>query len=470
VSILPRSSSIRSIWIFFLSFLQLVFLVCPQATWAKDDDQREKINASANGERIKAIDRTLLLEFIKLARFNIRFHQEANRHPMWRTLAYAAGRESGTAVSFASSLIDLEQRVRGLQNPSLISRNALRNAVNTALVGNTISGSASSSQLAQNIWVMLSARKQGYSPKASTAFVKSVLGTADALFDERERLSVADPFLRRRRLYEVENVLLHRIRQQLLFEFQAWSCQSRAQAWRENTFYGIDALQNFTRMSASIVALKGFTNPKLVGGSAITILIANSGATLNPLLCGLVGRLMHNYQFTKLSKEFPVGRPVTTPDERLVVQKLQELQREFPNDKVIKLLDESIFLSDKSARFDVVLDREARDIERLRRVAQQQTIAGPLIGLTSMPGPILGTVAFYDYQKDRVTTNNLLFAGRISALSGQSFALVQTPATIVFGMVRNSQLKKRGELPSQLLAERLKNLDALEAGISAAVP
>ena len=98
-----------------------------------------------------------MLEFIKLARFNIQFHQEANRHAAWRILAYAAVRESGTAVSFASSLIDLRQRVRGLDNPSLISHKAIKKAIDTSLIGSAVSGAASGIELAENTWVMLGA-------------------------------------------------------------------------------------------------------------------------------------------------------------------------------------------------------------------------------------------------------------------------------------------------------------------------
>lgn len=465
-----RGFATGSIQMLFLATLQVTFFVCPQTTWAKDAKQLEAIVEDASREGISAIDRSLLLELIKLARFNIHFHQEANRHQQWRALTYAAGRESGTAVSFASSLVDLNERVHALNNPSLISRNALKNVVITSLVGNAISGSASSLELAQNTWVMLNAHKQGYSPRASIAFVKNIVGTTNTLFDEREHLAAGTPSQRRRRAYELEDIVLHRIRQQLLFEFSTWSCQSRGQAWRENTFYGIDALQNFTRMSAAVIALRGFTEPQLGGTVAISTLVANSVATINPLLCGVIGLAMRQYQLSKLSKEFSIDRPVVAADQSSAQDKPNQLQNDLSFDKQNKLLEKASFLSDKSERFDVVLDRETKEIERLRRVAQQQIIAGPLIGLTSIPAALLGTIAFYDYRKDRNTTNKLLFSGRISTLSGQAYALIQTPWTLISGMVRNRRLDRLGQSPSQLLEERLRNLDALEEQIRTNAP
>jgi hypothetical protein len=159
---------------------------------------------------------------------------------------------------------------------------------------------------------------------------------------------------------------------------------------------------------------------------------------------------------------------MTPSDQSSIDPTLKQLEKNIPSDKQAKVLDEATALSDKSERLDVALDRENSEIERLRQVAQQQTIAGPLIGLTSMPGAILGTIAFYDYRTNRDTTNKLLFAGRISSLSGQAFALVQTPATMISGRVKNKRLKERGELPSQLLEQRLKNLDVLERNIQSA--
>jgi hypothetical protein len=114
---------------------------------------------------------------------------------------------------------------------------------------------------------------------------------------------------------------------------------------------------------------------------------------------------------------------------------------------------------------DVALARENKDIERLQQIAQQQMISGPLIGLTGLSSTILGTVAFYGYRNDRVAASHLLFPARIASISGQGFAMLYTPYTIISGMARSARLKKRHELPQQLLEDRLRNLDALEQQI-----
>jgi hypothetical protein len=451
----------------------LLLLAHPQVALAQADTQAQSrpqpTEKPTTHQQISAINRSLLLELIKLSRFNIHFHQEANRLQKWRTLSYAAEREAGTAVSFAGSLIDLKQRIRGLDNPARISRNEIKNAITTALVGNAISGTASSLELAQNTWVMLKAREHGYSPRTSLEFVKAIVKNTDTLFSQREQLVATTPPQpeQTQHLYELEARLLRRIRQQLLYEFATWSAHSRARAWRENTFYSIDALQNYTRMSASIIGLKGFGNPHLGGPAAISTLTANCAATLNPIICGIAGRSMRHYQLKKLAKEFSVNQPML-PSKSLAELKLYD--KDSLSEREIKLLDEAMFLGDKSERLDITLNRESADIERLRRIAQQQTIAGPLIGFTSVASATLGTVAFYDYRFDRVTTNKLLFAGRISGMTGQAYALIQTPYTIVSGIIKKRQLEQKGEATPQLLAARLKNLDHLEELVKSTFP
>ena len=215
-------------------------------------------------------------------------------------------------------------------------------------------------------------------------------------------------------------------------------------------------------MGGAIVGLKGFNHPHLGGTAAISALVANSAATLNPIICSLAGYSVKKYQLMKLARAFPIERP-GLPDQALSDLKAQDPV--YSDDVDSKMLNEVIALNDRSERIDINLDRENTDLERLRRVAQQQTVAGPLIGLTSMPGAILGTLAFYQYRTNRDATNKMLFAGRIAGLSGQSYALIQTPVTAVAGVIKHNKLKRAGELPSQLLAERLNNLDKLKEHI-----
>ncbi len=439
--------------IFLLSLLVIFFCVGQHKAYASDSSPGEDEAGLNRNKQLAETDRALFLELAELARFNIHFHLEANRHQKWRGWSYALGRESGTAVSFAGTLIDLKEQAQGLDSLARISRNELKRGVACGIVGSAVSGGASALELAQNAWVMLKAKEKGYSPSRSLAFVKNIVANTDRLLAVRERLATEEQSSQRRRVIELETQLVRRIRQQLLFEFGTWSAHSRDQAWRENTFYAIDSLQSFTRMGTGIIAMKAFNNPELVRSSVICALVASSAATVNPIVRNLVGRAVRKHQQHKLAAEIPFERtPMPAPE-------LDELQQELSKETDQGWPRKIAALTYRSEQLDKILDRETRDIERYRQVAQQQSISGPLIGLTGVASASLAAVAVFEFRGELETVNKLAVAGRITQATGLAYALLNTPYTIIRGMIKNRQLKKRGELPSQILEERLKKLE-----------
>lgn len=406
--------------------------------------------------RLAELDRAILLELVTLSKFNVHFHLEANHHQKWRAFTYPVAREAGTALSFAATILDISQQARGLDNPARINRNQLKKAVRCGITGNAISGTASALELAQNSWVMWKAQRNGYSPGRSMEFVRNVVLRTDKLLSERAELVATEPSQERRQVLELEERLVKRIRQQLLFEFTTWSCHSRDQAWRENTFYTLDSLQSFTRMGAGILTSNAFRDPRLSRPAVITALVSNSVATANPIVSNFAGVAIRKYQEKRLSKHLPVERPKE-------VKELQELVEKVSTSKDQAWLKKVGALTARSERMDVQLTRETREIERYRQIAQQQTISGPIIGLAGVTSSTLATIAVYGHRDDLKTATRLGFAGRITQGTGQLYALINTPYTVLGGMVRNRRLRRHGELPEQLLAERLKRLEAIAA-------
>jgi hypothetical protein len=402
-----------------------------------------------------ATDKALLVELIALAKFNVHFHLEANRHQKWRQITYPLGRESGTALTFAATLIDIRQQVRGLDDPRRIQRNELKKAVACGITGNAISGGSSAMELAQNCWVMMKAKQSGYSPAQSLAFVKDIVSKTDRLLDQRDVLAEQVPSDDMKTVRKLETKLVRRIRQQLLFEFTTWSAHSRDRAWRENTFYFLDSGQNFTRMTAGILARGAFDRPKLARPSVICALVANSVATINPIVRNVTGMALRKYQERKLGKEIPTERPAADLDG---LQATLAFSSDRPSDSLQRIAR----LTSRTEALDAELNREVKEIDRYRQIAQQQSISGPLIGLTGVTSSTLATVAVFGYQDDIETATRLGLAGRITQGTGQAYALLNTPYTVVKGMIRNHHLRERGALPTQILEARLKLLEELE--------
>lgn len=417
---------------------------------------------------LSEVDRSILLELIKLSRFNAHFYLEANKHEKWRVWLYPLTREAGTAATFSANLIQLREQAKGLDHPERINKNAIKKSVDIAIIGNAISASASAVELTQNLRAMRRVRRHGYGSKESVAYVKEIFETTNTLFNEREQLSSLETNLVKRRVCQTESALLKRIRQQLLYEFVIWSSQLRDQAWRENSFYVIDTIQNFTRMTSGIVARKALAEPRLAGAAAISGLVGNSLLTVNPIFCNLIGAAMGRRQRHKLAKGFSIERPAMLADDSL--QKLQELQRNLPDEKQKELLTDTIAFGERSQRLDKSLDRETKEIQRYQEIAQQQAIVGPLVGLTGVASSVLAVTAFYGYRHKPTIPNKIQFPGRISATAGQGIALIVTPYTMFAGMLRAQRLKARGQLPSQILEQRLKNLDRMEDKVKSSRP
>ena len=429
------------------------------------DDVADRIEPTSASRSLRDVDRELYLELIKLSRFNIKFHLDANRHQKWRVLTYALGREAGTAVSFGGTLTDIYQQGKNIKHPRGISRNAVKDSIACGITGSALSGTASSLELAQNAWVMWQAKRQGYSQKDSIEFVKERIRITDGLLNERDALSLTAADEGQRKVRKLETALVKQIRQQLVYEFVTWSCHSRDQAWRENTFYTVDALQSFTRMTAAIVARKALEEPDLAGGGIICALVANSAATINPILKNVVGHVVGKRQKRLLAKEFDIEKPI--PLDGPLIDQLKELQHKHPDGdtKSDDLLALALALHERSEKIDANIVRETKEVNRYRQIAQQQSISGPLIGLTGLAGSTLSAVAFYEYRDQPLTANKLALSGRISNATGQAYALVNTPYTVGKGMIRNRKLRKKGLLPTQVLEERLRNLDKFEAQV-----
>jgi len=447
----------------FLTAL-LVLCVCQPAA-----QSRSALVNSPGQERVFQIDKEVMLTLVEFSRFNTRFQQEANRHQKWRNYLYPIMQETGTSLSFSNTLIDLRQRAQGLDNLSEVSKGAQKGGFCLAITGAAIGGTSSAMELAQNSWVMWRARGMGFSPKRSVEFVREKTRKIDTLLAERQQYQKQEPNESNKRILALEGRLLRHIRDQLVYEFRKWSAQSREIAWRENVFFAVDAAQNFTTFTSNMFSLGGInTNPSLRGTSAICALTANSMAMLNPPFRTTVGILVRKYQKNKLMKEFPVSRPEIADALFADWQDLQEFKDSHGEvAEGQRSLEEASFLFRRSAEEDDELLREINNIDKLRRVAGQQAISGPIIGMASVARSTMATTAYYGYQNNPVSANRLAFAGRLSQSVGQTYSLIATPTAQIKGYINKKRLIQQHQLPAQILKDRLEELDALQARIQA---
>jgi len=426
-------------------------------------------------EQVFSIDQKIMLACIELARFNLRYHSGVNRKNFSQEWLYPMQREAGTALSFSNTVIDISQRSRALKGLSHISKNAQKSGVTCALIGQAITGGSSAVELLQNLRQSAIASSNGYSAKQSVAAVKALERSVDELLVQRSELVKAEQLGDQENLYALQGRLLEHIKNQLIFEYKNWSVSSRSTEWSENTFYALDSTQGFLQMSASCLALKGFSQGGVGGKASIINVIANSIVMFNPLVKNAAGKYIAAKQRKYLNRVFPQGRPqnidqvLAEYDFSLGAASSAEIQASLQE-------KELAFLVRQSANFDGPLNKEVAKVERLRRIADQQAISGPLIGLTGVTRSVLNTVAYYQTSKTetsssssdphtKVVANQLNLAGRIVQSAGQGYSLLNTPYTELRHYQYKRALEKAGNSPAQRLQARLSLLDRLEMRI-----
>jgi hypothetical protein len=459
-----------------IALLLLMSKTCLPPCWALEEQSAAKagsvvLSDSQATEKVFEIDRAVVLECISLSRFNIRYHLEANRHWSTRDWLYPLWQELGTGASFANTIDDLNQRAKGLDKLDRISKSAQKGGLESAIVGSSLSGTSSAFELAQNVFFQIRARRLGFSNAAAIAYVHARLNSIDRSLEDRAHLVVLVSDLRKRQMLELEGTLLKRIRGQLLFEFKKWSVHSKEIAWREGTFYAVNAIQNYITCASSMMSLKGFSNPNYRGAAAISAVVADSLATINPPFRTAIGIYMRKIQRRRLVHSFRESSLGAREDSTVDWEQLKQLvERNLDPVKDVNDIEEITFLSERSRRLDLALDKESEKIDKFRRVAAQQAISGPAIGFASLVRSVLFTIAFYGYRHNPVTANQLSFAGRISQASGQSYSLIVTPTTAITGAIYKRRLSERGELPAQKFEERLRKLDEWEQRLKTSHP
>jgi hypothetical protein len=133
-------------------------------------------------------------------------------------------------------------------------------------------------------------------------------------------------------------------------------------------------------------------------------------------------------------------------------------------------INEVSFLAARTQEAERSLEHEQKRIDELRRVADQQAIAGPIIGLFSIARSTCAIVSYYGYRTDKVAANRISFAGRVSQSLGQTYSLVATPVAKIRYVIYTRKLAKEGRLPTQVYQKRLKYLADLEKQIKADHP
>ncbi|MDX1985830.1 MAG: hypothetical protein SFV17_04000 [Candidatus Obscuribacter sp.] len=420
--------------------------------------------------QIRAYDRQIFLELVKLAEFNVRYQQNVNHYARWRKIIYPLAQESVYGCLLAFSITDMSQRYRGWDNPGKISPTSTKVALEGAMVGTLIGGTSSMIELAANGVEEWKARRLGYSNAKAVSSVRSKVKLIDEALASRSALMrQIDRNCASWELLKLKEELLHYERERLLFEFKRWNAHSRGVAWNKNTFYIVNSAVNFSRFSAITLGLKSFTAPRASGAIGPVLSTAASLAGLGPAASSVAGNWVQRRQERSLEKLLPSKAPLTDAEAKQKFDRLTELlESDESKAQNLRVAKELIHLRQEKLALDTLIFSEEKNIERFRLVAGQQALIAPPVSSMGLASAILSTVGYHGFRNQPIINNRLSFTGDAIVIPAESIALIATPAAAIRTYMYEKNLSKKNEHPDQLLSKRLKDLEELEATVTEA--
>lgn len=432
----------------------------------------QKPDASCE-DKIRELDRQIALELVALDRFNINYRLEVAHRALWRKIVYPVGQEANAAALGASSIVSLHQNVRAWQQPSKISVMALSKGLKTATVGSALGGASSLLELAADATQLLRERGLGFSPRRAIAYERDKLKLIETCLQNRDKLLAESTASGAEREYlDLKGSLFRYVRNRMVSEFSQWYGQGNAVRWYRDTFYILNATSNFTLLAASQLGLKALSQKRFAAGAGPTQIVASSIATVAPSLSVILGLAAKNYSTRRAEKILRLIPPLTNEEMEQHFMVLAELLSKVGRDdeRNRRILADVERLRKHSIGVDETILRESRELIRMRGVAEQRAVAGPVIGSMGVASGILSTIGYYGFARDPVTKNRIALGSSISGVTASSLALYLTPQGTISSFLYEHKLRVQGKHPDQLLQKRLADLETLEAAIKSPAP
>jgi hypothetical protein len=431
------------------------------------DRSAEKLSAASSADlelQIRTLDREILLELLKLAEFNVRYQQCVNHCARWRNIVYPLAQEAGYAGFLGYTLTDVSQRGRGWNSPAVISPRSGKRALASATVGSLLGGTSSLLELTANGAESIRAKKQGFSQADSIAFLQSAVTKVDSMLDRRNKMMTeVNVTGTRRELLELKEQLLKYERDRLVFEFKRWSSHARGFGWYRNTFYIVNIAVNAGRFSAIQLGFKSFTQKKCVGATGIIQIATAFVAGLGPVSSSAVGTWVERHQRHLLDRKLPAPPFISDQEAKQKFERLaQLLTSDETREQHGQLSAELVRLREEKVGLDTLIFHEERNIQRLRKVAGQQSRIVPFLSALGASSGICSTVGYHAYRQQPLISNRLGIAGDAAVIPAEAVALIATPAAAIAAYMYERNLRNKGEHPQQLLSKRLKDLKTLE--------
>ncbi|HEY9772343.1 MAG TPA: hypothetical protein V6C81_00885 [Planktothrix sp.] len=415
---------------------------------------------------IERLTRNILLNEIKLEKFNLHFRIESAKQGRWKGLRFFSLQEINSGCTEGGLITGVAERgahIHARQSRGL-SENVITNGSNLPPgIGQVIGAGADGIELGLNGYHKLQASKHGFSAAQARTYVRDSLNNIDAEIAARDKLIEEHPD-ELTEMRKLESVVLNDHRNLPLAEFEDALLYARSRIAQQQAFYFLDIFKNATGASGNLMGFKALSDHRRYYNVSAGLLSTISGGLImiDPILSRLCSSAVSKIQQRNLSKYQLNSLQVDTFRTEAHLNALREYCRSHKtsNDPRIASVLGRVWAYDETGQqFARHFDRNAQALIRGDRIAIQNMGSGLFVGASKIgTGVPLMIAASYE----RPVANSLIFAGNVSYLTGTTYSLLDNARIQYKREIDNHRLSAQHELPSQLVRARLARLEEME--------
>jgi hypothetical protein len=452
-------------------FLLVCLILCIKPAWAVENDPQIL-------SEIEELNRQILLKAIAMEKYNIAFRRANNVQGRWRGWRYFVSQETDVSTVNAGVISQIAMRADIIEHPNRWTiaggrpvldvhkpKNALiETSFYPQIVGQSIGALGAAIELSINEHHHKQAVKAGYGANDAVRYMTGLKKDVARLFASRDaaamRLGIKD-------LTDLEGAVLDDLVAIALFEFYDFYCAASRFRVMQNSLYSLDFSKKMVGVAGNIVNVYSLHAKRPHVGGTAGVLTFSSGALIAsaPILARGAGKLAEircrkDVKALVADLEPRNHYRLETHCKRLADS--VEERRRAGLQVSQKSLDAFDCYQEESLRRKEQLALATREIRAGTRSAQDNVIAGLLIGSTKMALGVTNMVAGWDHAHDPIKANRILAGGNITYSAGLSYAMGDNLRLRMRDEFKRRELLSRGEMPLQVLEKRAQSLDDLE--------
>lgn len=429
-------------------------------------------------DKVDQLTKEILLKEIELQKFNLHYTSEVAKQGRWKGLRYAAFQELNSGAGLAGAIISVANRGSYLHRAQGVKRYAQESANYVPMIGAIVGASAAALEFGINGYHDLVARRKGFAPGVAVRHVQGLRNDIDRLMAERDALIAVEAgsplHVGHVEIDQAEGNVLRDLRDQSLEEFQRFHIGARKLIAFQQMQYLFDIAKNTTNaVGYDFAYLSLHRKERIWNGRAGVLFIVSGQLTMwGPVLSRFfakgVGEITR-HKSRNVVKDIDKNVAVLESDLAMLNKLIHDGRAQ--NSMVANATTREGMYGDHQKAFADEIRAAQKKNAAAKLSATQNIGAGLFVGASKTASGVLfaipGFNSNYNSQTVRAgrVTNDLLFSASVVALPAGLFSMLDTLRIQVQGEIARHKAAKAGQLPGQIIAARLKQLDEMEANL-----